>query len=155
MYMKVNLANIMEGMELQSYDNQAFINLKSGEIVYISQTALLIAEDGEDFKHLSEWQQEEIQSALDITRGEGKYVRLPTSFNINEYEIMENFCFSLPDADMQDALLSSIRGKGAFRRFKDNIYRFGIAEKWYDYRDTKYKEIAVEFCERYNISYIE
>ncbi|MDQ1002733.1 hypothetical protein QFZ28_003133 [Neobacillus niacini] len=151
--MKVKLENIIEGIEMQSDENRSFLNLDTGEIVYVSQKALLIAEDGEDYEHLSEWERDEVKLALDIVDNFGKFAAFPSQYDINEYDMMESFCFRVTDINMQDALLKSIRVKGAFRRFKDNINRLGITEKWYDYRDMKYKEIAQEFCETNGIDY--
>ncbi|MCC3359112.1 UPF0158 family protein [Bacillus sp. REN16] len=155
MSMKVKLEHIIEGMEMQSDENRSYLNLDTGELVYVSQDALLIAEDGEDYEHLSEWQRDEVKIALDIVDNFGKYAAFPSQYDINEYDMMESFCYGLTDSNMQTALLKSIRGKGAFRRFKDTVDRLGITEKWYDYRDMKYKEIAVEFCESNGIDYIK
>ncbi|MCF2650698.1 MULTISPECIES: UPF0158 family protein [unclassified Bacillus (in: firmicutes)] len=152
--MRVKLEDIVEGMEMQSDDNRSFLNLDTGEIVHVSQEALLIAEDSEDYEHLSEWQQDEVKIALDIVESFGKYAALPSQFDIYEYDMMESFCYSLSDVKMQDVLLNSIRGKGAFRRFKDNIHRLGMTYTWDDYRDLEYKEIAKGFCERKGIDYI-
>ncbi len=74
--MRVKLEDIVEGMEMQSDDNRSFLNLDTGEIVHISQEALLIAEDSEDYEHLSEWQQDEVKIALDIVESFGKYAAL-------------------------------------------------------------------------------
>ncbi|MDQ0257040.1 hypothetical protein J2S74_004485 [Evansella vedderi] len=153
--MKVKLENILEGMELQSEENNAYLNLETGEIVYVSREALLMAEDGEEYEHLPDWQQDEVQVAYDIVENFDKYDSLPTSFDIHEYDMMERFCYSLSDHQKQDILLQAIRGKGAFRRFKDNVTRLGIVEQWYDYRDLCYKEIAKEFCQNNNIDYVE
>lgn len=150
--MQVKLENIIEGMEMQSEENRSYINLKTGEIVYVSREALLIAEDEEEYEHLSKWQQEEVEIAIEIVEGFNKFASLPSSFNINEYDMMEDFCYSLSDYKKRDLLLDA---KGAFRRFKDNVNRLGISDQWYDYRDEKYKEIAIEFCKSKNIDYIE
>jgi hypothetical protein len=151
--MKVKLENIIEGIEMHSDENQSYFNLDTGEIVNVSQKALLIAEDGEECEDLSEWEEDEVRLALDIVDNFGKYAALPSQYDINEYDMMESFCYSLTDINMQNALLKSFGGKGAFRRFKENIDRLGITEKWYDYRDMKYKEIAKEFCETNGIDY--
>ncbi|MDQ0232654.1 UPF0158 family protein [Metabacillus malikii] len=153
--MKVKLENIIEGIEMQSDEIRSYLNLDTGEIAFVSEDARLIAEDGEDYDHLSEWQQDEVTLALDIVDNFEKYVELPSQYEINEYDMMESYCYSLTDLKLQDALLKSIHGKGAFRRFKDNVQRLGISEKWYDYRDMKYKEFAKEFCERNGIDYIK
>lgn len=69
--------------------------------------------------------------------------------------MMESFCYSLSDFKIPDKLFNLIRGKGAFRRFKDSVNRFGISDQWSDYRDMKYKEIAIAFCESKNIDYVK
>jgi hypothetical protein len=48
---------------------------------------------------------------------------------------------------LPNALLRSIEGKGAFRRFKDALHRHGIEMNWYAYKDEAYKEIARDWCE--------
>ncbi|WP_425429451.1 hypothetical protein [Desulfoscipio geothermicus] len=50
-------------------------------------------------------------------------------------------------------MYSSIKGSGAFRRFKDNIHRYQIAKNWYKYRDEAIKRIAIEWCEGNGIRY--
>lgn len=153
--MQVKLEDIIEGLEMQSEENRSYLNLKTGEISYVSREALLMAEDEEEYEHLPEWQQDEVRIAIDIIETINDYVSLPSSFDINEYQIMEDFCFSLADDRKRNILLDSIRGKGAFRRFKDKASQIGISNQWYDYRDKRYKEIAIEFCENKNIDYIE
>jgi len=39
---------------------------------------------------------------------------------------MEGFVEALPAGDVQNQLARAIRGKGAFRRFKDGVIYFGI-----------------------------
>jgi hypothetical protein len=76
-------------------------------------------------------------------------------FEIHEYSIMERFCLSVDDEDIRDDLCDAIRGRGAFRRFKDRIQAYGIAEDWYRYRDEALREIAMAWCEEHDIPYTE
>lgn len=66
---------------------------------------------------------------------------------------MEEYCLEIEDDNIREAMYSSIKGRGAFRRFKDNINRFGIEEHWYKYRDEAIKRIAIEWCEGNGIRY--
>ncbi|NMD72893.1 hypothetical protein HHO41_22005 [Bacillus sp. DNRA2] len=153
--MKVKLKDIIEGIEMQSEELRSFFNLKTGEVVYVPLEALSMAEEGEEVENLSDWQQDDVETAIDIIENFDAYVSLPTSFEINEYKMIEGFCFSLSDNNKRDMLLNSIKGKGAFRRFRDNVNRLGIERQWYEYRDNCYKEIARELCESNNIGYID
>ena len=83
------------------------------------------------------------------------YLKLPSKFDIHEYEIMERFCLSMPNEKISNILLSKIRGSGAFRRFRDTIYQYGIEEDWFKYRDEAYKEIAISWLESHGFDYID
>ena len=54
---------------------------------------------------------------------------------------------------MSDTLYSLIKSSGAFRRFKDAIQDYGIADDWYKYRNKALKEIAIEWCEENGIEF--
>ena len=66
---------------------------------------------------------------------------------------MERFCYSVEDEELSNELLDQIRGSGAFRRFKDAIYRHGITDDWYRFRQAALEEIAVKWLEANNIPY--
>lgn len=74
--------------------------------------------------------------------------------NIDNIEFAERECFiyELLVGRNQDVLEQAIRGKGAFRRFKDRLFDLGIEKKWYQYRDACYEKIAREWCEKYGIT---
>ncbi len=71
---------------------------------------------------------------------------LPSRFEIDEYGMMKEFAYSR--VSECDRLLETLRGRGAFRRFKDRVYEFGIEKEWFEYRDNQYREIAEEWCRR-------
>lgn len=67
---------------------------------------------------------------------------------------MERFCLFLKDQEVSDSLYHAIKGKCAFRRFKEGIHRFGIADAWYKYRDDALRTIAIDWCEENDIEYV-
>jgi Uncharacterised protein family (UPF0158) len=78
-----------------------------------------------------------------------KYVKLPDKGDINEYDIMEEF------AEDNDELSRAMRGRGTFRRFKDEIIEQCIEDDWYDFKEKALIEIAREWCEENGIVYKE
>jgi hypothetical protein len=136
---------------LESSNLPSFVNLN------YSNEALSIAEESDeddDFSQYPDWQKQIIMDALDIVVNWDKYIALPDKYDINEYSIMEIFCFSLDNEKIMNELLYAIRGKGAFRRFKDKVQRLGIQPQWDKFREEAFKEIAIEWCEYNNIPYI-
>ena len=56
---------------------------------------------------------------------------------------------------LKENMCRLIKGRGAFRRFKDNIFEYGIEQNWFQYRREAFKEIAIDWCGENNISYAE
>src|SRR5919198_3960687 len=152
--LRVKLADLIEGMDFQSDEQSAFLNLTTGEVVSITDEELRAAENAEPLEDFPEWQHDAIRIAKDIVETD-HYLPLPDRFEIHEYSIMERFCLSIDDEDIRDDLCNAIRGRGAFRYFKDRIRAYGIAEEWYRYRDAALREIAIAWCEAHGIQYTE
>lgn len=78
---------------------------------------------------------------------------LPTQYEINEYQIMVNFIETIYNLEIKSNLQRLIQGKGAFRRFKDYCFESNIIQDWYDYKEEKYKEIAIDWCRQNELEY--
>lgn len=107
----------------------------------------------DDFSQYPDWQRKALQEAMDVIVNWDKYVELPDKWEIHEYNIMERFCSSVENDKISDALFSAIRGKGAFRRFKDTLYRYGIEQDWYKFYEEALSVIAIRWCEDNGIVY--
>jgi len=59
------------------------------------------------------------------------------------------------DDEIKERLLDKIRGRGAFRRFKDAIHMNGIEEEWYRFRQEELEKIAIDWLEANQISYVK
>ena len=154
MTVQVKLQDILEGMDFQSDEQSAFLNLTTGDVVSITDEELRAAEHDKPLEDFPEWQHDAIRIARDIVETE-HYLPLPDRFEIHEYQIMERFCLSVDDDDLRDDLCDAIRGRGAFRRFKDRMQLYRMTEEWYRYRDAALREIAMAWCEAHGIPYTE
>ncbi|MEH7391429.1 UPF0158 family protein [Bacillus sp. JJ1474] len=155
MNIQVKLQAIIEEMEIQFEESRTFLSIKTGEIIVVTSDDLRAAEDEEPFDHLPDWEQEDRKVANDVVENFENYKELPTKYELNEYEMLEDFCLTVSDQRKQDILLNVIKGKGAFRRFKDKIIDFEIENKWYSYREERFKQIAIEWCLDNNINFSE
>src|SRR5215470_4121125 len=142
MAVQVKLKEIIEGLEFLSDECFSYLNTTTGEVVYVTTEELRAAEEEAPLEDFPEWQHDAIRIAGEIVETD-HYLPLPDRFEINEYQIMERFCLSVDDEDMRDDLCDAIRGRGAFRRFKDRMQLYGMAEEWYQYRDAALGEVAV------------
>lgn len=147
------LSSIIDGLDSQSIDIHAYFNIKTGEVVFITDDEIRLAEEG-DFELLLEWEKENIEMTIEILYGED-YISLPSSFEVHEYGIMEEFCLSIQDDELSDKMYYSIKGKGAFRKFKNNIRKYKLEDSWYKFKEKSLRKIAESWCEEKNIELID
>lgn len=150
----VKLEDIIDGIEMQTDEISSYLNIKTGEVVIISDEESSAVEEDKPIDSFPEWQHELINKAKEILQS-NDYISLPSKFQVHEYRIMEKFCLSITDDQIRDILYYSIKGSGAFQRFKNNIYKYNLEEEWYKFRDEAIKRIAIEWCEDNGINYIE
>lgn len=152
---KVKLQLILDEIEMQFDEVRSFFSVKTGKVVSVTSEELRAAEEDEPMNGFPEWQQDSIRVAINIVENFEEYIELPTKYDINECEMIEDFCYNLNNQKQQEALLRAITGRGAFRRFKDKLIDLNLEQKWFVFRGEKMKEIAIEWCEDNNIKYIE
>jgi len=152
----VSLKEIVDRLDFFMDGWNHYLNKKTGDIVEIQMEYLSIAEESEDdddFSEYEDWEQDAIREAVDVVENWGDYVELPDREEVNEYRIMENFCYSQEDDKLRNKLCHSIDGKGAFRRFRDVIIKHGIEKEWDSYKYETLCEIVCEWCEFHEIDY--
>ena len=148
--MKVKLSDIVDSFEMQSDESTCYLDVTSGQVVIVAPEYESYLDD--DHEH-PEWMEEPIETIRKYLDNPDGYLKLPSQWDINEYSIMRVFCEELEDADQRGRLLRSIRGRGAFRRFKDTAARLRVIDSWYRYRDERLTGIAVDWCEENGIEY--
>lgn len=133
--MKLKLSDVIDTLEQSDVENRSYYNKKTGEILWSMDNNPEYSTYKED---------DEFDDDIIYMFG----------FNsINEYELMEDFIGILKNVRISNELWNAIQGRGAFRRFKDVLYEYDLENKWYKYRDSKYKEVAIEWCKENNIDF--
>ena len=132
----IKLEKIIEGLEMVDDIIDCYYNPERDEI-FLSNTG--------EYEELTE---DEIDELFE------KSIILPTQYEINEYQIMLDFIETIDNLEIKSNLHRLIQGKGAFRRFKDYCFEMDIIQKWYDFRDKRYKEIAIDWCKQNELEYM-
>ncbi len=147
------IEDIVDAMDMSNDMVTFYLDRDSGEVIPITEEAVIAAERAEGGEELSGFDGESLAEIRAIVSGEtGEYVELPTRHEVNEYRIIEQFTESRTDELVYAELEDAIRGRGAFRRFKDAVRRLGIEEEWFEYREVRFLEIAEAWCERHGIA---
>lgn len=128
----IKLDEIIDALEFNndSYERVAYFNKSENKVMYIND----FQEIEEDYDNL---------------------ILIPDKYEIFEYSMLEEFVISIDDSKIKDDLLYSIKGRKAFRRFKDKCIYYNIIDKWYMFRDKKYREIAINWCNENKIEFEE
>ena len=107
----------------------------------------------EDETYFYSIQDEEIVYVLEDDEDDEFFIPLPTKEEVNDYQNMVNFTETIEDDKKRDWFENAIRGKGAFRRFRATLERFGMETAWYDFLEASHRELAIEWCEQHGIVY--
>ena len=150
----VSLRDLVDELQMLSSERHAYLNRVTGEITTITDDDIAAVERDNDSSERQDWEQEIFDQTKEVVSSDD-YLELPSQFDIHEYEIMERFCLSISNEKISDVLLDKIRGSGAFRRFKDTIYRYEIEKDWFKFRDDAYKEIAISWLESNGFAYTD
>ncbi len=150
----VKLSELVDALEFQSDTASHYLNKKTGAIVLVTEEDISAAEDDELAEDAPDWQKETIVLAKEVLETDN-YLELPSQFDVDEYRMMEKFCLSLKDMKVCEDLYESIKGHGAFRRFKAKLQEYELDQDWFKYKDAAYREFAKDWCEANKIEYFE
>jgi hypothetical protein len=133
-----------------------YVDKRDGKIYSLERRHLAIAGfylDGDDYE-VYPAEQDEIEAARAFTeRYDREYViDFTDKYEVREYDIMEEFADGLPSI-VANKINGAIRGKGAFRRFRETVARLGLLDEWCFYRDNAMMERARRWCVNNGIDY--
>ena len=152
MPLPVRIKDVVEALEMSADFAMHFLDRRTGEIVLVTDEEWKAADEDKPLSEYPEWQRETILKAREIQKSE-HFVELPDKVEIDEYEIMETFAREYKDQRTSAELLRSIKGKGAFRRFKDTISDLGLWPEWNEFRAKEFEAIAADWLDSQEIPY--
>lgn len=154
----VKLSELIEVLEFDSDEHVTKVDLQNGCVVRVDRSVLSAVEesDEESLGELPDWQKPELEIARVIVEDSGeRFVDAPDKFDFHEYHQMERFIGTVEHAEAAEQLWRAIKGKGAFRYFKDTASRLGLLEQWYRYRDDTMREQVVAWAEAHQVPFVD
>jgi len=129
--LKIDLDELCNAMENSSFENEYFLDLETGDILFISEYT-----DDEETEKLKDRIEEEFD----------RYERIPKAESHEGYSDMVDFIATVKDEHLVELLEVAINGKGAFRRFKDVLLNYPEErERWFQFKDDRMEERALEW----------
>lgn len=130
-----------------------YLNKTTGHIESIPQDLLDRVEDDDySIEDSPELEHDSFLIAKDILHSDD-YLLLDLKDDLDEFKIVRDFCASMRDAKIQEALLFTIQGKGAFGRFKHAIHFHKIENLWYRFRHQRIKQFLMQWCKQNGFTY--
>lgn len=152
----VKLSELIEVLEFDSDEYTNRVDLQNGCVMRLPNSLLSAAEEGDEaaLDSLADWEKEEVEIAKAIAADSGeRFVDAPGKFEFHEYRQMERFIGTVEDSEAADQLWRAIKGKGAFRYFKDTASRLGLLKEWYRYRDEAMREFVIAWAKAHNVPF--
>jgi hypothetical protein len=149
MNLPAKLSDLMEALLFDSDEHVSRYDRETGRLVTVERSVLSATEeeDEESLSDLPDWQKEEIEIARVIAADSGeRFIDPPDKFDFHEYRHMERFIGTVENAEAAEQLWRAIKGKGAFRYFKDTASRLGLLPRWYRYRDDAMKQFVLAWA---------
>ena len=141
--MTIPLKQVIQAIEEASEIFTSYWDTKTGKTVYLADHLM------------TDMTEEDNALAAAIEDTPERFLRFPAKHKIHQYRIMEDFIDQLSPGKAQEELTYAIRGKGAFRRFRQSVRYYGLEQRWYDYLAVAYREIAIRWCEEKGLEYTE
>lgn len=152
------LSELIESLEFHSDEHSAWVDLETGRVVRLAHSLLeAVEDDGPDvLEDFPDWEAEEIALARAVVRDSGeRFVGGPDRFDFHEYRQMERFIGTLENDKTTEELWRAIKGRGAFRHFKDAAHRLGVLEQWYQFRGDALREFVRSWAETNQIPFVD
>ena len=152
--LRIELDDLAYALENSSWEINHYLDLETGQIIMVvtdtyrqlediyeeaydseSEEALDPAEVLAQ-RDLPEWEKQDLLETYRIQANSSRYLAIPQAASYEGYNDMEAFIFTVEDSSLQDRLWQAIRGRGAFRRFKDTLARYPRERnRWYEFKD--------------------
>ena len=163
----VDLDELAIALDTDFSELHQYLDLETGRIIPIMQEISweleeiyeeIYDEDGnrvvtlEDYlqrRDDPDWQKEMMLEADRVEQGYGtRYIRVERDDPYGDYRDMERFIGTVEDARLRERLWNAIRGRGAFRRFKDLLARHPqVEEAWFEFKDARLQKRVANWLE--------
>lgn len=148
----VDLARLTDELDNLFEGTSVYVNRRTGAIVTVTDEELSAVEEREDDEDLKPEGGEQMLAILQSIVETSDWVAMPDKSDIHEWELMRDFSASVGGA-IGGELDRAIRGRGAFRMFRDVLDRHELDDDWFEFKRKSVEKIAVDALEAENIPF--
>ncbi len=139
--LKIDLDELYSAMEDSSYEDEYYLDLETGEILFLSG-------------YMDDEETEKLKDQID--EDSDRYERIPKAESHEGYEDMVDFIATVKNERLVGLLEVAINGKGAFRRFKDVLLNYPEErESLFQFKDDIMQRRALEWLDDIDVTLSE
>lgn len=165
---RIDLTDLVNAFDSGSEEVAAYLDVDTGEVVWVTsevrrELERIDQDIGEDLvddearqaaiaaaaveRGLPAWMVEPLQEADRVEAGFGaRFIRVPRPEPHESYEDIEAFIDTVRNAGLREQLWIAVRGRGAFRRFKDVLADHPVErERWFAFKAERVRERVLEW----------
>ncbi|QDG52145.1 hypothetical protein FIV42_15760 [Persicimonas caeni] len=134
------IADLEMARENASFEVEWYLDTDTGKVLMFGPD--IPAADDEPRDNDPDWVKEahaqRVEAWNDTT---GRYLAVPSAGSEEGWQDMDAFIATVDDDELREALAEAIRGRGAFRRFKDVLTRAPAErQRWFDFKQQRTDE---------------
>jgi hypothetical protein len=135
--LKIDLAELVFAFENASWEAEYYLNRETGEIILIG--SMITDSEG-------------ITAQIEDVTDNNRYLRVPHVEPRDGYRDMERFIETVKDKNLNQLLSLAIKGKGAFRRFKDVLHDYPQErDRWFRFQADRTQQRVLEWLDSEDI----
>lgn len=172
--LKVDVEELEIALQADFYELRHYLDLETGHIVMITEEVpsnldRIYGEiyDDEGNRKVSleayleeqdypDWEKEMLLAADQVEQGyRTRYIPIEKDDPHGDYRDMERFIQTVDDEELRQRLWRAIKGRGAFRYFRDVLYDHPeVQEEWLDFKHARRRQRAERWLARRDIELI-
>jgi hypothetical protein len=146
---RISIKELVEAFEMQDDEIDFFLNPTTGEIRSVTVDDRFLLERSTSPESLPAWQREALPLIRDVLESKD-WLQLPHRTDIHRWSIMKRFC-ETHCGEVRAELMNAIRGRGAFRMFREVLDGRGLRDAWLAFRRSALDETARKWLESYQL----
>jgi hypothetical protein len=176
--LKIDLSELELAFENSSWEAAYFLDLETGEVLFVQENTFrdleniyenypsddedeedaepIVLKDVLDEMDLHDWEREMLLEADLVREGsDERFLRVPVADSREGYLDMEEFVETVQKPAVQMRLAQALRGKGAFRRFKDALLSYPQErERWFAFQNERIRQRVLDWLASEHIEVI-
>ena len=145
----VSVAAIVGEIDMIRDDSTLYVNRRTGDVRVMSHEYLPDEDEPEEEEpaDAADWEREAMEEGREVVSNPD-WVALLGRFDVDDLDVMRRFARDASPAASRD-LLEALHGRGACRRFRDEVRRRGLQKEWDTFQESRRAEhVRFELHER-------